>query len=108
MKFKSEQDKINHELKRLGFGDLGDPNLIPSIAFFVKDHAQLRGQLFSVLPEKRRQAYEALKPHLRFRAKPLFVYECEMKEMAEKQQLPTYNDKTHQLDPYKPAEIKLK
>ena len=105
--FVAQKAKIDHELKRLGFGGLDDPNLIPSIAFLVKTHDQFRGQLFSVLPEKRREAYEALRPHLRFDAKPLDVYEAEMKELAERQQIPGYDNATHQLVPFKAGSAEL-
>jgi hypothetical protein len=104
---KDDRSKVDQELRKLGFGGLDDPNLIPSIAFFVKTHEQFRGQLFSVLPEKRREAYEALRPHLRFDAKPLDVYEAEMKELAERQQIPGYDNETHQLVPFKAGSAEL-
>lgn len=97
----SDRTRVDQELRKLGFGGLDDPNLIPQIAFCIRDHAQLRSQLFSVLPEKRRLAYEQLRPHLRFQAKPLDVYEAEMKEMAERMQLPQYNAETGEVIPFK-------
>jgi hypothetical protein len=100
-----ERKKINHELRKLGFGGLDDPNLIQGIAFCIRDHAHFRNQLFSVLPDKRRHAYEVLRPHLSFAAKPLDVYEAEMKQLAERQQLPRYNETTHQLEPMRIGEI---
>lgn len=81
-----DRARVNHELRKLGFGSLDDPNLIPQIAMCIRDHDQFRNQLFSVLPEKRRLAYEQLRPHLRFQAKPLDVYEAEMKQRAEREQ----------------------
>jgi len=86
-----ERSKVDHELRRLGFGGLDDPNLNMQIAFCIRDHAHLRSQLFSVDAEQRRHAYHALAPHLRFAPKPLDVYESEMKEMAEKMRLPTFD-----------------
>jgi hypothetical protein len=103
----NDRSKVDHELRRLGFGGLDDPNLIPQIAFFIRDHAQFRGQLFSVLPEQRRLAYESLRPHLRFAAKPLDVYEAEMKEMAERQQLPGFNPATGEVIPFKAGSVDL-
>ncbi len=103
----SERARVNHELKRLGFGGLDDPNLIPSIAFFIRNHDHFRSQLFSVKPEERRHAYNALRPHLRFAAKPLDVYEAEMRQMAEERQLPTYDPVTHQLVEYKAGSVDL-
>ena len=102
-----DRGRVDRELRRLGFGGLDDPNLIASIAFFIKSHEQFRGQLFSVLPEQRRHAYEVLRPHLKFVAKPLDVYEAEMKEMAERQQLPGYDDATGQLVPFKAGSVEL-
>jgi hypothetical protein len=102
-----DRARVNHELRKLGFGGLDDPNLIPSIAFFIKDHDQFRNQLFSVLPEKRRIAYEALRPHLRFAAKPLDVYEAEMKQLAERQQLPGFNPATGEVIPFKAGSVNL-
>lgn len=102
-----QRSKVDHELRRLGFGGLDDPNLIPQIAFFITTHEQFRGQLFSVLPEKRRIAYEALRPHLRFAARPLDVYEAEIKLMAEQKQLPTYDPKTGELIPMKVGSVEL-
>lgn len=101
----ADQKKINGELRKLGFGSLDDPGLIPAIAYYIRDHAQFRGQLFSVLPEKRHLAYEALRPHLRFTPKPLSVYEEEMKTMAEQQQWGQWNPKTHQIEPFKVGEV---
>jgi hypothetical protein len=101
------RSKVDHELRKLGFGGLNDPNLIPSIAFFIKTHEQFRGQLFSVMPEKRRIAYEALRPHLRFAAKPLDVYEAEIKELAERQQLPGFNPATGEVIPFKAGSVDL-
>lgn len=102
-----DRSKVDQELRKLGFGGLDDPNLITSIAFFIKSHEQFRGQLFSVLPEKRRIAYEALRPHLRFVAKPLDIYEMEMKELAEKQQLPGFNSATGEIVPFKAGSVDL-
>lgn len=101
----SERTKVDKELRKLGFGGLDDPNLIPQIAFCIRDHAQFRSQLFSVVPEKRAMAYNQLRPHLRFTAKPLDVYEAEMKEMAEKQQLPTLGEGEIYPKPFKTVEL---
>jgi hypothetical protein len=87
----ADRARVNHELRKLGFGSLDDPNLIPQIAVCIRDHDHFRNQLFSVVPEKRKLAYEQLRPHLRFVAKPLDVYEAEMKQLAEKQRLPIWD-----------------
>lgn len=102
-----DRARINHELRKLGFGSLDDPNLIPQIAVCIRDHDQFRNQLFSVLPEQRQNAYNSLRPHLRFTAKPLDVYEAEIKQLAERQQLPSYNAATGELVPFKAGSVNL-
>lgn len=106
-KRKDDRSAVDRELRRLGFGGLDDSNLITQIAFCIRDHAQFRSQLFSVMPEERRHAYESLRPHLRFAAKPLDVYEAEMKQMAERQQLPGLNRETGELIPFKAGSVDL-
>jgi len=78
----SIKTKLDHELKRKGFGGLDDPRLIQQIAFCVRDHVHLRQILVTVVPEKRTQAYEAMRPYLRFEAKPLDVYIAEAADLA--------------------------
>lgn len=101
----AETKNINDELHKLGFGNLKDPGLVPAIAYYIKSHEQFRSQLFSVMPDKRKIAYDSLRPHLRFEAKPLDVYEAEMKLEAEKQQWGRYNQHTHMVDPFKVGEV---
>ncbi len=103
----SKKGEIDRELRKLGFGGLDDPNLVVGLAFYIRDEVQLRGMLFAVLPEERRRAYEALRPHLRFKVKPLDVYEAEMKDLAERQQLPQYDKRTGELIPMKVGEVNL-
>lgn len=103
----SQKAKIDRELRRMGFGGLNDPNLCVGIAYYIRDHKQFRGMLFAVMPEERRRAYEALRPHLRFDCKPLDVYEAEMKDLAERQQLPQYDKRTGELIPMKVGEVNL-
>lgn len=102
-----ERKRVNHELRKMGFGGLDDPNLIAGIAFCIRDHEHFRNQLFSVKPEERRHAYNTLRPHLRFAAKPLDVYEAEMKDFAERMQLPGYNKETGDLIPFKAGSVEL-
>lgn len=103
----AERKKIDHELRKLGFGGLDDPNVVQQIAFLIKNHEQFRNQLFSVAPDQRRNAYHSLRPHLRFPAKPLDVYEAEMKELADRMQLPTLREGEVYTTPYRAAEINL-
>lgn len=81
-----ERTRINHELKKLGFGGIEDRNLFAQIATLYKTHESFRGLLMSTQPDQRRIAYEALKPHLCFEAKPLADYEAEFKLKVEVEQ----------------------
>jgi hypothetical protein len=81
-----QRSKINHQLKQLGFGGINDPNLFSQMACLYRTHDSFRGLLMSTAPVERRIAYEALKPHLCFIAKPLDVYEREIHEKAEREQ----------------------
>ena len=99
-----ERKRVNHELRLLGFGGLQDPNLVPQIAFCIQGHDQFRGMLLSVKSEQRKLAYETLRPHLRFAAKPLDVYEAEGKRLAEQKQLPIWDGSAYP-KPFKPGEV---
>jgi hypothetical protein len=99
--------QLNHELKKLGFGGLEDRNLMQQLACCYRTHEQFRGMLMSTVPEQRRNAYEAIAPHLNFRPKPLDVYEMEMRSKAEREQLPGYNPATGEIIPFKVPEISL-
>jgi hypothetical protein len=86
-----ERQKINHQLKLLGFAGLEDPAIFQQIATLYQTHESFRGLLMSTAPNQRRIAYEALRPHLSFTAKPLDVYEREIKDKAEREQWDTWN-----------------
>jgi len=100
-----DRQKINHELKRLGFGGLDDRNLYSQIATLYTTHQAFRGLLMSTAPDQRRVAYEALRPHLCFAAKPLDVYEMEIKQRAEREQWDVYNRESHYTEPFKVGEV---
>lgn len=101
-----ERQKINHELKKLGFGGLQDNNLYSQIATLYRTHESFRGLLLSTAPDQRRIAYEALRPHLCFVAKPLDVYEREIHEKAEREQWDVIQkDNPHWPQPFKVSEI---
>jgi hypothetical protein len=81
-----ERQKINHQIKKMGFGGLDDPNIFAQIATLYRTHETFRGLLMSTAPDQRRIAYESLRPHLMFTPKPLDVYESEIKQKAEREQ----------------------
>jgi hypothetical protein len=99
-----QRQKINHELKTLGFGGLEDRNLYAQIATLYTTHESFRGLLMSTAPDERRIAYEALRGHLCFTAKPLDQYEREIKEKAEREQWAVWNGTAYP-SPFKPGEI---
>src|ERR1700719_3754797 len=99
-----ERQKINHELKRVGFGGLDDPTIFAQIATLYRTHDAFRGLLMSTHPEQRRIAYDSLRPHLSFVPKPLDVYERETKERAEREQWDVY-DGTAYPKPFQVGEI---
>ena len=102
----TERTKINHELKKLGFGGIQDPNLFAQMATLYTTHDSFRGLLMSTRPDQRRIAYEALKQHLCFIAKPLDVYEREIHEKAEREQWDViHKDNPHWPQPFKVGEI---
>ena len=101
-----QRQKINHELKKLGFGGINDANLCAQIATLYTTHDSFRGLLMSTMPDQRRIAYEALRPHLCFVAKPLDVYEREIKEKAEREQWDVIDrNNPHFPQPFKVGEI---
>lgn len=101
-----QRQKINHELKKLGFGGIEDANLFAQIATLYKTHDSFRGLLMSTKKDERRIAYEAIRPHLSFVAKPLDVYEREIHEKAEREQWDViHKDNPHWPQPFKVSEI---
>lgn len=102
----NERQRINHELKKLGFGGIDDANLFAQIATLYRTHDSFRGLLMSTRPDQRRIAYEAIRPHLMFVAKPLDVYEREIHEKAEREQWDViHKDNPHWPQPFKVGEI---
>jgi hypothetical protein len=102
----NERTRINHELKKLGFGGIDDPNIFAQIATLYRTHESFRGLLMSTRPDQRRIAYEAIRPHLMFVAKPLDVYEREIHEKAEREQWDViHKDNPHWPQPFKVGEV---
>lgn len=96
---------VNKELQRLGFGDLKDPTLPAQFAVCVRDHDHFRGILMHMPQPERSQWYQAMIPHVRFKAKPLADYEMESRGLADQNQLPHYDPKTLAVTDWKPQEI---
>lgn len=101
---KSERRRLSHELQRMGLASLEDPALLQQLATIYNTHEKFRGMLMSVTPEKRAEAYNALRSRLCFQPKPLDVYEAEMRLIAEQKQLDIW-DGTAYPKPFKVGEV---
>lgn len=99
MRSAAESNAINRVLKAWGLGSLNDPGIVETFARAVDDHEHLTKLLRACDPELRRDMYEAMRPHLRFTAKPLEDYIVSAKEHAEAAQLPTI-DSAGNLHPF--------
>lgn len=78
----TERQKVDRALKTRGLGGLSDPKLVSQLAFLVRNHEHFRKILIVLHPKERYQCYEALRPHLRFQAKPLADYISEAADLA--------------------------
>jgi hypothetical protein len=74
----TKRKALNAALQGYGFAGLDSPRLLlDQIASLIDDHERFRALLLKVEPHQRTDAYEALKPRLRFTAKPLDDYVSE-------------------------------
>jgi len=62
---------------------------IAQLARTIRDHEHFERILSGIDPAERHDFYEAVAPHLRFKAKPLDVYVSDAGQRAERDQLPT-------------------
>ena len=88
MRTQQESNAINRVLKSWGLGSLNEPGIVETFARAVDNHDHLTKLLRACEPQLRRDMYQAMKPHLRFTAKPLEEYVIAAKEAAEAAQLP--------------------
>ena len=96
--------QLNRVLGSAGLATLGEPGLMAQLGYLVEDHEHFRQLLTKCQPELRRDMYEALRPYLRFSAKPLDVYLAESAQVAESHQWPI-QDAEGNLRPYTPPEV---
>jgi hypothetical protein len=99
-----DRQKINHELKKVGFGGIDDPSIFAQIGTLYPSHEAFRGLLMSTAPAQRHLAYDSVRPHLSFVAKPLDVYEREIHEKAEREQWDIWDGSAYP-KPFKVGEI---
>lgn len=96
---------INRYLGNRGLSTLEDPQgLVMQLGFLVEGHDHFQQLINKCEPQHRRDMYEALRPHLRFEAKPLDVYIAELGMQAEIEQLPTV-DSDGMFHAFRPAQI---
>jgi hypothetical protein len=84
-----ESNTINRVLKARGLPSLDQPEVLPRLGYLVENHGHFTELLKACEPALRREMYEAISPHLRFRAKSLEEYISAGKQHAEAAQLPT-------------------
>lgn len=65
----------------------GKKIILQFLAKGIEDHEKFRKVLVTTDPELRKDAYETLRPMLKFRAKPLDVYIMESAQQAERERL---------------------
>lgn len=100
-KVQKETAFIKKALKHFGLpSTVGEA--IAALARTIRDHKHMETLLTETLPEDRQDFYDAIRPHLRFQAKPLDVYVSGAGQMAEREQLPTM-DAQGMLHPFKPS-----
>lgn len=83
---------LNHYLQKHGLGRLGEPGLLPALAYLIDDDAEFSRLLNTCEPEERYQMYHSLKPNLKFKPRPLDDYLSEWREQAEVRQLPVVQE----------------
>jgi hypothetical protein len=78
-------------LAELGVTSVNDG--IIAMARLITDHRKLEFVLAGESPEMKQAVYEAVRPHLSFEARPLDTYIAKAGERAEREQLPSLNEK---------------
>lgn len=62
---------------------------IASMSATIRDHEHFQRLITEAEPSFRQSFYDSVRPHLKFRAKPLDVYIADAQQMAEREKLPT-------------------
>lgn len=75
---------------------------IAALARTIRDHKHFERILTEIGPAERQDLYDSVIPHLRFTPKPLDVYVAGAGQMAEREQLPTLDEKGN-LRAFRPA-----
>lgn len=81
-----------------------DLRKLMSLAPKIRDHKDMETKLSSAPPHLREIIYEAVKPFLKFKAKPMDKYIVSAKQMAERERLPTMDERGN-LHEFKAVEV---
>lgn len=100
MRSEQETNTINRTLRARGLPTLDQPGVAEAFARVVDDHEDFMKFLRKCEPEEQRNMYEAMRPHLRFKPKPLEDYQIAAKQYAEAAELPV-TDEYGMLHPYR-------
>jgi len=101
-KLRGEEAFLKKVLSKFGI-NLSISDAIAAIAGTIRDHAHFQRLITEAEPKFRQDFYDSVRPHLKFRAKPLDVYVADAQQMAEREQLPMLG-LDGQLHPFKPAQ----
>ena len=93
---------IGKMLKAIGTS-LNPADMLGALAMGINSHEEFRKMLQVVEPEKRKIAYEVMRPRLSFKAHPLDVYIAQAGQEAEAKRLPTWDETTRTTTEFVPA-----
>lgn len=93
MRAAPEANAINRVLKARGLPSLDEPGVLEALGLLVEDHTHFSELLKICEPGKRREMYEAMRPHLRFVARDLESYIIAAKAHAEAAELPVMDER---------------
>lgn len=102
-KVQNEAAFIKKALAKFGLS-MNLNSAIGQLASTIRDHAHLQRLLTEAEPEQRQMLYDSVRPHLKFKAKPLDVYVSDAKQMAEREQLPVMKA-DGSLEMFRPSEF---
>ena len=96
-----EKRKINHQLNKHGLASLSDPrSLFAQLALGIRTDKQFRDLLMKVVPEERKNCYDALRPYIHFEIKSLSDYVADAAREADALKLPAADPVTGALTAY--------
>lgn len=97
-------EQINRALGKAGLPQLREAaSLFSVFAYAIRTDEQFKKLLAKVEPDKRHVCYNALRGKLHFKVRSLEDYMLEIKQDAEREQLPTLSADGTQVIPFSPA-----